>query len=50
MELPSHIQDFIDSCVPKLRSQWPEVRGSAAIVIGKYYDKWKISIFTTRFC
>ncbi|XP_037937938.1 maestro heat-like repeat-containing protein family member 1 [Teleopsis dalmanni] len=34
IELPEHIQDFIDSCIPKLRSQWPEVRGSAAIVIG----------------
>lgn len=36
MELTDHIQDFIDSCLPKLRSQWPEVRGSAAIVIGKH--------------
>lgn len=35
MELTEHIQDFIDSCLPQLRSQWPEVRGSAAIVIGK---------------
>ncbi|XP_017099571.2 maestro heat-like repeat-containing protein family member 1 [Drosophila bipectinata] len=34
MELTDHIQDFIDSCLPQLRSQWPEVRGSAAIVIG----------------
>ncbi|XP_026846537.1 maestro heat-like repeat-containing protein family member 1 [Drosophila persimilis] len=34
LELTEHIQDFIDSCMPKLRSQWPEVRGSAAIVIG----------------
>ncbi|KAH8235312.1 hypothetical protein KR038_009962 [Drosophila bunnanda] len=33
-ELTEHIQDFIDSCLPQLRSQWPEVRGSAAIVIG----------------
>lgn len=29
-----HVQDFIDSCIPKLRSQWPEVRGSACIIIG----------------
>ena len=36
MELTDHIQDFIDSCIPKLRSQWPEVRGSAAIVIGMF--------------
>lgn len=35
LELTDHIQDFIDSCLPQLRSQWPEVRGSAAIVIGK---------------
>ncbi|EDW81982.1 uncharacterized protein Dwil_GK25557 [Drosophila willistoni] len=34
LELSDHIQDFIDSCMPKLRSQWPEVRSSAAIVIG----------------
>ncbi|EDW00462.1 maestro heat-like repeat-containing protein family member 1 [Drosophila grimshawi] len=34
VELTEHIQDFIDSCMPQLRSQWPEVRGSAAIVIG----------------
>ncbi|KAL7745291.1 hypothetical protein ACLKA6_015316 [Drosophila palustris] len=34
LELTEHTQDFIDSCMPKLRSQWPEVRGSAAIVIG----------------
>ncbi|XP_062140957.1 maestro heat-like repeat-containing protein family member 1 [Drosophila sulfurigaster albostrigata] len=34
LELTEHTQDFIDSCLPKLRSQWPEVRGSAAIVIG----------------
>lgn len=34
MDLPTHIQDFIDSAIPKLRSQWAEVRGSAAIVIG----------------
>ncbi|XP_036218360.2 maestro heat-like repeat-containing protein family member 1 isoform X2 [Bactrocera oleae] len=34
MDLPAHIQDFIDSAIPKLRSQWAEVRGSAAIVIG----------------
>ncbi|KAH8408933.1 hypothetical protein KR009_004065 [Drosophila setifemur] len=34
VELTDHIQDFIESCLPQLRSQWPEVRGSAAIVIG----------------
>ncbi|XP_036319611.1 maestro heat-like repeat-containing protein family member 1 isoform X2 [Rhagoletis pomonella] len=34
MDLPDFIQDFIDSAIPKLRSQWAEVRGSAAIVIG----------------
>ncbi|XP_016988226.1 maestro heat-like repeat-containing protein family member 1 [Drosophila rhopaloa] len=34
LELTEHIQDFIESCLPQLRSQWPEVRGSAAIVIG----------------
>lgn len=36
-ELPDHIQDFIDSCVPHLKSQWPEIRGNAAIVIGECY-------------
>ncbi|XP_037882576.1 maestro heat-like repeat-containing protein family member 1 [Glossina fuscipes] len=34
MELTDHIQDFINSCLPNLRSLWPEVRGSAAVVIG----------------
>lgn len=34
-ELPDHIQDFIDSCIPHLKSQWPEIRGNAAIVIGE---------------
>lgn len=38
-ELPDHIQDFIDSCIPHLKSQWPEIRGSAAIVIGKEFQK-----------
>ncbi|XP_055840897.1 maestro heat-like repeat-containing protein family member 1 isoform X1 [Episyrphus balteatus] len=33
-DLPDSIQDFIESCIPKLRSQWPEVRGNAAIIIG----------------
>uniref|UniRef100_A0A1A9WCB3 Uncharacterized protein n=1 Tax=Glossina brevipalpis TaxID=37001 RepID=A0A1A9WCB3_9MUSC len=33
MELTDHIQDFINSCLPNLRSPWPEVRGSAAVVI-----------------
>lgn len=34
VDLADSIQDFIESCIPKLRSQWPEVRGNAAIIIG----------------
>ncbi|ETN63752.1 hypothetical protein AND_004522 [Anopheles darlingi] len=33
-ELHDWISDFIDACLPLLRSQWPEVRGNAAILIG----------------
>ena len=49
MDLSSHIQDFIDSCVPKLRSQWPEVRGSAAIVIGSYKKIYIYLLFFKTF-
>ncbi|KAH8300821.1 hypothetical protein KR018_005563, partial [Drosophila ironensis] len=38
LKLTDHIQDFIDSCLPQLRSQWPEVRGSAAIVINPIWS------------
>uniref|UniRef100_A0A182W5M5 Uncharacterized protein n=1 Tax=Anopheles minimus TaxID=112268 RepID=A0A182W5M5_9DIPT len=33
-ELQDWINDFIDACLPMLRSQWPEIRGNAAILIG----------------
>uniref|UniRef100_A0A182QHL8 Uncharacterized protein n=1 Tax=Anopheles farauti TaxID=69004 RepID=A0A182QHL8_9DIPT len=33
-ELQDWINDFIDACLPLLRSQWPEIRGNAAILIG----------------
>ncbi|XP_041764135.1 maestro heat-like repeat-containing protein family member 1 [Anopheles merus] len=33
-ELQEWINDFIDACLPLLRSQWPEIRGNAAILIG----------------
>ncbi|XP_055586615.1 maestro heat-like repeat-containing protein family member 1 [Uranotaenia lowii] len=33
-ELSESINDFIDACIPFLRSQWPEIRGNAAILIG----------------
>lgn len=36
-ELTDHVQDFIDSCIPHLKSQWPEIRGNSAIVIGKIF-------------
>uniref|UniRef100_A0A182TC47 Maestro/Maestro-like HEAT-repeats domain-containing protein n=1 Tax=Anopheles maculatus TaxID=74869 RepID=A0A182TC47_9DIPT len=32
-ELQDWINDFIDACLPMLRSQWPEIRGNAAILI-----------------
>ncbi|KFB39654.1 AGAP000273-PA-like protein [Anopheles sinensis] len=33
-ELQECVNDFIDACLPLLRSQWPEIRGNAAILIG----------------
>ncbi|XP_053688196.1 maestro heat-like repeat-containing protein family member 1 [Sabethes cyaneus] len=33
-ELPESIGDFIDACLPSLRSQWSEIRGNAAVLIG----------------
>uniref|UniRef100_A0AAG5DWB8 Maestro heat-like repeat-containing protein family member 1 n=2 Tax=Anopheles atroparvus TaxID=41427 RepID=A0AAG5DWB8_ANOAO len=33
-ELQDCVNDFIDACLPLLRSQWPEIRGNAAILIG----------------
>lgn len=33
-ELPDSVNDFIDSCLPFMRSQWAEIRGNAAVLIG----------------
>ncbi|XP_055615310.1 maestro heat-like repeat-containing protein family member 1 isoform X2 [Toxorhynchites rutilus septentrionalis] len=33
-ELADYLNDFIDSCLPALRSQWAEIRGNAAVLIG----------------
>lgn len=30
--------DFIDTCLPHLKSQWPELRGNSAILIGLLYN------------
>lgn len=33
-ELNDQVPDFVDSCIPFLKSYWPEIRANAAIVIG----------------
>ncbi|XP_059616812.1 maestro heat-like repeat-containing protein family member 1 [Phlebotomus argentipes] len=33
-ELADNMADFIESCLPHFKSQWPEVRGNAAILVG----------------
>ncbi|GAB0100042.1 maestro heat-like repeat-containing protein family member 1 [Sergentomyia squamirostris] len=33
-ELTENVGNFVESCLPHLKSQWPEVRGNAAILIG----------------
>ncbi|XP_055537388.1 maestro heat-like repeat-containing protein family member 1 isoform X2 [Wyeomyia smithii] len=38
-ELPDSIGDFIDACLPSLRSQWSEIRGNAAVLIGLLYTQ-----------
>lgn len=35
-ELNDKIPDFIESCIPFLKSSWPELRGNAAVIIGKF--------------
>lgn len=40
-ELPESVNDFIDACLPFLRSQWPEIRGNAAILIGLLHTQHK---------
>ncbi|KAJ6639089.1 Maestro heat-like repeat-containing protein family member 1 [Pseudolycoriella hygida] len=34
VELCDNIPDFIESCVPFLKSTWSEIRGNAAVIIG----------------
>lgn len=34
-ELCDNIPDFIESCLPFLKSSWSEIRGNAAVIIGK---------------
>ncbi|XP_058442811.1 maestro heat-like repeat-containing protein family member 1 [Malaya genurostris] len=38
-ELPDSISDFIDSCIPFLRSHWPEIRGNTTVLIGLLHTK-----------
>uniref|UniRef100_A0A1B0CX25 Maestro heat-like repeat-containing protein family member 1 n=2 Tax=Lutzomyia longipalpis TaxID=7200 RepID=A0A1B0CX25_LUTLO len=33
-ELVENMSDFIESCLPHFKSQWPEVRGNAAVLVG----------------
>jgi len=37
-ELSEHIPSFIDSCLPYLKSSWPEIRGNAAVIIGLLHN------------
>lgn len=37
-ELSDHVSDFFESCLPHLKSQWPEIRGNAACIIGMLYN------------
>lgn len=32
------MSDFIESCLPHLKSQWPEIRGNAACIVGLLYN------------
>lgn len=32
------MSDFFESCLPHLKSQWPEIRGNAACIIGMLYN------------
>lgn len=36
-ELPDSVNDFIDACLPFMRSQWAEIRGNAAVLIGLFH-------------
>lgn len=36
--LSDHISDFIESCLPYLKSQWSEIRGNAACIIGLLFN------------
>lgn len=36
--LTDHVNDFIESCLPYLKSQWPEIRGNAACIIGLLHN------------
>lgn len=37
-DLDSHISDFIESCLPFLKSQWPEIRGNACCIVGLLHN------------
>lgn len=37
-ELNDKIPEFIDSCLPYLKSTWPEIRGNAAVIIGLLHN------------
>lgn len=38
-DLSEHISDFIESCLPFLKSQWPEIRGNAACIVGLLHNR-----------
>lgn len=37
-ELHDKIPEFIQSCLPYLKSTWPEIRGNAAVIIGLLHN------------
>lgn len=37
-DLGEHVSDFVECCLPYLKSQWPEIRGNAACIIGILYN------------
>lgn len=37
-DLVDHVSDFIETVLPHLKSQWSEIRGNAACIIGLLYN------------
>lgn len=37
-DLSDRVSDFIECCLLHLKSQWPEIRGNAACIVGILYN------------